>query len=1138
MASASADRNLLFGILALQLDFIRSDQLVNAMHTWVLNKTRALGDILIEKESLTHEQGLLLSELVTEHLKVHGHDPQKSLAAVHPPNSVYANLDHIQDTDVAASLTLLPSDHTVSCGDMVSIGRAETTRSSTRFRVLRPHDEGGLGRVSVAMDEELHREVALKEIKQEFLHNAALRARFLLEAEITGSLEHPGVVPVYGLGHYADGRPYYAMRFIRGDSFREAISRYHKQNWNRRNSSERWLHLRRLLSRFLDVCNAVHYAHRRGILHRDLKPGNIMLGEYGETLVVDWGLAKILGQGHSAADDNNAVVSTLHPQSDNNGAATRQGTLIGSPPYMSPEQARGDHDRLGVESDIYSLGATLYTLLTNAAPVSGSSQEDIVAKVRAGQIQPPRQIKKETPRTLEAICCKAMALNPIDRYPNARSLADDVERFLADDPLSCYREGILERASRLIRRYRTSAIWFVASLTVITVLSVTATLVVYRARQATETALAAEQVARAEAIDQSAVAEQSMTVLVETLRSPDPWLDGREVKVVDVLQRRVESLRTDPSLHWQVRGRLLTALGNTYTNLGLFEDAIPLLEEAHKTIKERGSDIDVDSLRTANALAVAYHKAGRTKDAMTLYEYCFDLAVQRYGRTHPETLVCMNNLANGLQDTERSTEALDLFKEGVRARSRLLGDRHPQTLNSLNSLSCALLEEKMPREAMPFAEQALKGREDLYGRAHPLTLTSLSIYASILSDLGKVADSIPLLEEVYQGRVRELGPDHSETIEAMDNLGAIYMRAGRTHEAIPLLSIAYEKRHAKLGPDHRETIMVTHTLGRAYDEIGETSKAIPLLRQVAEWNRRERGEDNRSTLGSINSLALALKRHGRLDEAIPLYEDIVRLGTRQLGQEDLDVLNYRNNLARAYHETGRVTEAIPILQDVMMRRKRILGMEHQDTLTSMNNLALAFLDDAKPAEAIALLEAVVELGAEAYGATHPYQLLSITSLGRAYLERDQPERAEELLAENWPRMQAEFTSRHRPALVNGLLLGESLVRLEEWERAEEVLTEVAADFEAEFPDEYLSAQARGLLGAVFLARGRYPEAEPLLVDSAARLLEQQHEIPAARRDRLLSQSIDRVIKVYEALRRPDDARRWRERQLNEREVLP
>src|SRR5262249_1328593 len=239
--------------------------------------------------------------------------------------------------------------------------------SPVRYRVLRPHAKGGLGEVFVAEDTELHREVAFKEIQKPHAHDPHRRSRFLLEAEVNGRLEHPGVVPVYGLGSYRDGRPFYAMRFIRGESLQQAIGRFHAADVPGRDPGERGLALRQLLGQFVAVCNAMAYAHSRGVLHRDLKPANVMLGKFGETLVVDWGLAKVVGrpEGEVAGEE-----VTLRPSSGD-GVATVAGTAVGTPAYMSPEQAAGRLDLLGPASDVYSLGATLYHLLTGQTPFRG-----------------------------------------------------------------------------------------------------------------------------------------------------------------------------------------------------------------------------------------------------------------------------------------------------------------------------------------------------------------------------------------------------------------------------------------------------------------------------------------------------------------------------------------------------------------------------------------------------------------------------------------------------------------------------------------------------------------------------------------------------------------------------------------------
>jgi serine/threonine protein kinase len=325
------------------------------------------------------------------------------------------------------------------------------TEQQLRYRILRPHARGGLGEVFVALDQELHREVALKEIKEDRAHDAVSRGRFLLEAEITGGLEHPGIVPVYGLGQYADGRPFYAMRFIKGDNLKEAIRCFHAAEQPGRDPGERSLALRQLLRRFVDVCNAVAYAHHRGVLHRDLKPGNIMLGKYGETLIVDWGLAKPIGRSDLTRTPEE---STLQPSSGSDWVETVMGTAVGTPAYMSPEQAAGRLDLLGPASDIYSLGATLYALLTGKAPFAGSDPGEVLQRVQRGEWRPPRQVKAGTPPALDAICRKAMALKPEDRYSTVLALAGDLEHWLADEPVTAYREPWTGRLRRWARRHR------------------------------------------------------------------------------------------------------------------------------------------------------------------------------------------------------------------------------------------------------------------------------------------------------------------------------------------------------------------------------------------------------------------------------------------------------------------------------------------------------------------------------------------------------------------------------------------------------------------------------------------------------------------------------------------------------------
>ena len=483
----SSDLNLLFGILALQLNFITREALISAMGEWVLAKEKPLGELLQASENLTAERRQLLDALVQEHLRQHAGDAKLSLAAMSSIDSVHEVLQEIADPDLLASAAHLsrggPARQDVPTmifsprGAGKSHDGPEATALGTRLRILRPHAKGGLGQVSVALDEELHREVALKEIQSQHADNTDSRSRFVLEAEITGRLEHPGIVPVYGLGHYADGRPFYAMRFIQGDSLKAAIELFHHCT-NKKpttatadDQAERNVQFRQLMRRFVDVCNTMAYAHSRGILHRDLKPGNIMVGKYGETLVVDWGLAKSLGHGDRSVTDGEKE-TTLLPASSGS-SETLPGLAIGTPGYMSPEQAAGKLDQLGPTCDVYSLGATLYHILTGQAPFVGRDVPEILEKVQKGEFPKPSQIQPETPRALEAICLRAMALKPEDRYPSPKLLADEIEHWLADEPVRALHEGIFARSGRWIRKHRAWALSGTVALALVAIVSST-----------------------------------------------------------------------------------------------------------------------------------------------------------------------------------------------------------------------------------------------------------------------------------------------------------------------------------------------------------------------------------------------------------------------------------------------------------------------------------------------------------------------------------------------------------------------------------------------------------------------------------------------------------------------------------------
>lgn len=508
--------------------------------------------------------------------------------------------------------------------------------SHARYQPTEIHARGGLGAVYRARDHELKRIVALKEILPEHGDKVHYQEKFIFEAEVTGSLEHPGIVPVYGLGRYRDNQPYYAMRFIRGHSFSEVIKGFHRAHPTLTPDVYLGREFRSLLRRLIDACNAIQFAHEHGVLHRDIKPANIMLGRHGETLVVDWGLAKVITSSVAATKERGLTV--FEGLSGSGSSKTRLGAIVGTPMYMSPEQALGDNDSLDGRTDIYSLGAVLFNLITGATPIDGRTSIDIIKNVRSGNVRRVDRLKPSAPRPLASICAKAMSRDREDRYQNATELGDDLDRWMNDELALAHvdHESTLERAGRLIRRYRSWTISGAAAMLLVTAIAIASALVVNRARRS-------ERVARIEAQQYK---ENALQRYRESRDAIDTWLvqssDALEYfpgtravrkrlldRAVDDYKRLSQSESADPELELE-RGKALVRVGDLMQEQQEFDQAQQYYQDALTVFQNasaqdvHGTEMQTEAAGTRIRIAVGFAESGKIPDAELEFRQAID----------------------------------------------------------------------------------------------------------------------------------------------------------------------------------------------------------------------------------------------------------------------------------------------------------------------------------------------------------------------------------------------------------------------------------------------------------------------------------------------------------------------------------
>jgi eukaryotic-like serine/threonine-protein kinase len=1095
--TAAADRHLLFGLLALQNGIINQGQLLGAFQAWTLENSRSLADHLEAGGALDAARRALLEALAVVHLQAHGGDVQKSLAAISAGTSTQESLARIGGPKVEATLAHLIQRQAASVADTdadrtttYSVGTA--TSDGQRFRVLRPHAKGGLGAVFVALDSELNREVALKQMLDQHADDPVSRQRFLIEAEVTGGLEHPGIVPVYGLGTYGDGRPYYAMRFIRGDSLKEAIEAYHQFAANA-DPGARTLELRTLLRRFTDVCNAIEYAHSRGVLHRDIKPGNVIVGNHGETLVVDWGLAKALGKADAAAPNGEHV---LLPSSASGTVETLPGSALGTPAYMSPEQASGELDRLGPRSDVYSLGATLYCLLTGEAPFDGDIF-DVVRKVQKGDFPRPRQIDPSIDPALEAVCLKAMATSPDARYPSCRALARDVDRWTADEPVTAFAEPFMRRTRRWAKRHQTAVtaatvalVAGVVGLSAVAAVQSKSNAALTRANAAVSQALAETQAAQKQTAVALAQSDESRkqseavgNFLVDAFKKPNPAMEGKDVKVADILDQAFAGLAKGFSGSKATEGALLDALGKSYFGLGLFPKAEEAYRKAHAVRERALGSLHRDTLSSATDLARSLWQIDRCDDCVALHEATLERKKQAFGPDDPDTLQTRWFLANALTGNGRAAEAIPLHLQILATRESKLGPDHLETLHSRGSLATAYRRAGRNADAIALFESTLKLMESTLGPDHPITFPYRNSLGLAYRAAGRTAEAIATAEAILKVEESKLGPDHPHTLDSRTDLADTLSATGRTAEAIGILTSNLKNEESKLGFVHPLTMTCRNSLANAYRSAGRCADAIALLEPAIKLFDAKHGPDNPGSLWSRHWLAYAYLDARRISEAIALFESTLKLSASKLGADHANTRQFRVSLARAYLDAGRSAEAIAMLESTLALVKLKRGTDDPETLFVRNDLIHAY---------------------ERFGRWPDAEPLARDQLARTRT-KEKPDSV--MLA------------------YELAMLGQNLLKQSRWSEAEPLLRECLAIRVKAIPDDYRRFNAASLLGDALLGQGKYAEAEPLVVDGYEGIKVRKAKL-AASAMHILSDAEERVVHLYKAWGKPDQVAAW------------
>jgi serine/threonine protein kinase len=868
---------------------------------------------------------------------------------------------------------------------------AVAERSGTligHYKLLEQIGEGGFGVVFMAEQQQpVRRKVALKVLKPG-MDTRQVVARFEAERQALAIMDHPNIARVHDGGATASGRPYFVMELVKGIP----ITEFCDQNK---------LTTRQRLELFVPLCQAVQHAHQKGIIHRDLKPSNVLVSVHDTTpviKVIDFGVAKALGQ--------ELTDKTLF---------TGFAQMIGTPLYMSPEQAGQSGLDIDTRSDIYSLGVLLYELLTGTTPFTHERLGEVgfdelrriireeepprpstristlgqaASTLSAQRQSDPKKLSQLLRGELDWVVMKCLEKDRNRRYETASALAADVERYLADEAVQACPPTAGYRLRKFLRRNKGPVL--AAAVVVLAlmggVVGTTAGLLkAWRERDAKENARkeAAEQADIAAAVNdflqKYLLRQVSGWQQADWLLEPDP-----DLKVRTLLDRAAagigERFRDKPL----VAAAIHRTIGGAYRDVGEYEQAIRHLTAARELFEtHRGTD-HPDTLAAMDNLAMAYLRDGRIAEARKLYEQVSEQRAQQLGPDHRDTLTTLHDLAWTYLSAGETADAIEQLERLRDRQSENLGPDHPDMLRTLNHLAWAYRTAGRTADAIPLFEHVRERELRQFGPNHPGTLATLNNLAVSYENAGRIADAVALLEQVRERAVKHLGPDDPGTLNTLNNLAQAYQAAGRPAQALPLAEEALKRRRGKFGPLHPETLKAMSILATIYRDAGRPDEALPLLEEALKGRQDKLGRDHPSTLTSMNNLALAYRDAGRGKEALVLLEEAFQLGKSREGPDHPHTLGKMINLAQQYWDAGWQTRAVALLEEARKLSHARSGPDHPQTLAAMARLADAYRATNRLSEALALFEQTAAKQKAKLGPDHPDTLETLRSLASGY----------------------------------------------------------------------------------------------------------------------------------------------------------